>query len=1021
MKISRFSVLRPVFTTMVMLIVIILGSVALSRLPIDLMPKITFPTLSVITEYENAGPKEVEDLITRPIEQAVSAVPGVQSVTSTSSDGTSVVRVSFIWGTDLNEAANDIRDRLDRVISNLPDEAGRPTLRKFNLDQFPILIMGVTARLDPVEMRRIVEEQIGYRFERIDGVAAVDVWGGMEREIQVKVFPDKLKALGLSFKQIIDSIRSQNVSIPTGTLKRGSYDLVVTTAGEYSNLDDLRNTVVVVRDDVPIQLKEIATIKSDHKKIFNIIRINGKPGIRIAIRKQELANTVQVAEDVLKELEQIQKDIPQLTITPLVNTADYIESSITNVTTMAGYGGLFAILVFLVFLRNLRSTAIISTAIPISIIATFIFIYFAGFTINLMSLGGLAIGVGMIVDNSIVVLENIFRLRRDGADPKTAAINGSEEVTSAIIASTLTTLVIFLPLVFVRGIAGIMFKQLAAVISFSLLCSLMVALMLIPMLSSRLIPANVFSRRRSTAADKTAAEINKEHLFVRGYQSLLRLALANRKTTVLLIFVMLLLSLTLIPFIGVEYMPAADEGEVRVNVDMDIGTRLDILDRQFNLVEKIVQDSVPETQNMVARLGASNWEGGGSHTGRLQITLKPLSQRSRSSEEIAVFLQKELAHIPGIQIRTRAGQGLFIFRLISGGDSERIQIDIRGYDLDKANSLAGVIRQRIENIQGITDVRLSYEAGRPEQQIFADRERAAQMKLSVSDIAGALQTILSGSQSGKFREEGREYDIVVSVKDAENMDISELLDLTIINSAGQSIMLKNVVTTAKRTAPASINRKDQQRTVTLSVNISERDMGSILKDIRTVLQTIVIPKDLNVAFSGDYEAQQEAFQELLIGIILAIVLVYMVLASLYESLRDPLLVLFSVPLAIIGVILMLFLTGTTFNVQSYIGCIMLAGIVVNNAILLVDHTNLLRERDGLPVNQAIVEAAGRRLRPIMMTASTTILGMVPLSLGILEGSETQASLARVVIGGLTSSTIITLIFVPVIYSLFEKW
>ena len=1025
MKLSRFSVNRPVFTTMVMLIVLILGGVALNRLPIDLMPEITFPTLSVITNYDNAGPEEVEDLITTPIEKAVSAVSGVQGVSSTSSDSTSVVRISFAWGTELEEAANDLRDRLDRVLNQLPEGADRPTLRKFDLDQFPILILGIVSELDPIEVRKIVDDQIKYRLERLPGVAALDTRGGLEPEIHVNINPGKVKALGLSLGAIVNSIKKQNVSIPTGTLRKGNYDLVVSTAGEYNDLNELRNTVVTIREGSSIQLKDIATVESSHKKVSRLVRINGKPGIRIAVRKQSLANTVEVAKGALKELKQIDKDIPQLRIIPLVDTSDYIKRSITNVGRGAGYGSFFAIFVLLIFLGNLRSTAIITTAIPISIIATFVFVYFSGFTLNLMSLGGLAVGVGLIVDNAIVVLENIHRLRAEGKSAHDAAILGAEEVTSAIIASTLTTLVIFLPLVFMRGIAGIMFQQLAYVISFALLCSLGVALMLIPMLASKLMRAPLENVSTSGFRRMPFGLHNQISKFFTqledNYSAILSTSLSHKKLSLAIVLLILISSLALVPWIGVEYMPASDESEVRVNVSMDVGTNLEVLNRQFGRLEEIAAKSIPETKNVVARLGSSHWRAGGSHTGRLQITLKPIAERTRSSEEIAADLRKKLVGIPGMQIRTRAGQGLFLFRIISGSNTERIQIDVRGYDLETAKRLSGIIQKTIEEIPGVTDVRLSLEAGRPEERIVVDRDRAAQMGLNVSTIAETLQTILSGTPSGRYREGGNEYNILVKVEDGDKMSMQELLDLTVINSSGNPIVMKNVVKVRSRTAPVQIRRKDQERVVTVSVNISERDMGSILADIRQALSGLVIPREFSLMYSGDIEAQEEAFQELLVGILLAIVLVYMVMACLYESVRDPFIVLFSVPLAIIGVILILFLTETTFNVQSYIGCIMLAGIVVNNAILLVDHINLLRKRDQVPIVEAILESGRRRLRPILMTAATTILAMFPLSLGLLEGGETQASLARVVIGGLASSTLITLIVVPLLYAVFEKW
>jgi HAE1 family hydrophobic/amphiphilic exporter-1 len=492
MNIIGFFVRRPVFITMATLIVIVLGAVSLSRLPIDLMPDITYPTLSIITTYENASPEEIEELITRPIEEAMSAVPGVEEVSSVSSEGSSSVRVTFTWGTDLDTAANDIRDRLDRVAIRLPEEAERPILRKFDLASFPILIMGASSQLDPIQTRRIVDEQIKYRLERVPGVAALDVWGGLEREIHVNLEADKLKALNIPVDQIISRIRTANLTLPAGSIESGDYDITIRTPGEFRTLDQLADTTVAVREGVTIRLGDIASIDDAWTKITRIVRVNGVPGIRLSVSKQSGMNTVQVAKAALKEIEQINKDIPQVQLTTIIDTSDYIQRSITNVGSSAMYGGAFAVLVLLLFLRNIRSTVIIAVAIPVSIVATFALIYFTGFTLNIMTLGGLALGVGMLVDNAIVVLENIFRHRETGEGPRQSAISGTQEVAAAITASTLTTLAVFLPLVFVRGMAGVMFKQLAYVVSFSLLCSLAVALTLIPMLSSRFLlpPSN---------------------------------------------------------------------------------------------------------------------------------------------------------------------------------------------------------------------------------------------------------------------------------------------------------------------------------------------------------------------------------------------------------------------------------------------------------------------------------------------------------------------------------------------------
>jgi len=1021
MRLSQASVHRPIFTSMVVFIVVLLGMISLLRLPIDLMPDISYPTLSIACTYENAGPQEIEELVTRPIEQAMSAVPGVEEVTSVSSEGQSVVRVTFTWGTDLDAASNDVRDRIDRVIGRLPEDADRPTLRKFDVASFPILTLGASSNLDPIQTRQIIEDQVQYRLERVPGVAAVDFWGGLQREIHVSLDPAKINALAIPLDQIISQVREGNVNIPAGTIERANLEVTVRTPGEYTDLKQLEDTVVATRDGVPIKLSEVADVNDSWQRITRIVRINGAPGMRLAINKQSGRNTVEVARAALKELERINEDIPQIRIVPVVDTSDYIQRSITNVGSSALYGGILTMLVLLFFLRNVRSTLVIATAIPVSIIATIALLYFAGFTLNLMTLGGLALGVGMLVDNAIVVLENIFRLREEGQGAEPAAIEGSGEVTAAIIASTLTTVVVFLPLVFVQGMSGVMFKQLSIVVSFSLLCSLAVAMTVVPMLAARVLPSDLqtpgpkrfLGHWLFEASGRFCMRLEEE------YKQVLHWALGHRAWVVLGGAAALGACLLLVPFIGAELMPASDEGEVRVEGEMQVGTRLGVLDEKFLLMEQIVRAAVPEIRNMETSVGGGRWGGGGGHTGSIRISLQPQSQRTRSSEEIAADLRQRLQHIPGVLVRTRAGQGLFILRM-GTQHSDRVQVEIRGHDFETADLLAQQVKGLVESVPGVTDVRLSREAGNPEELILIDRQKAADMGLTVSKIANALQTILGGTRAGYFRQAGDEYTILVKLRDAEKSDLGDVLDLTITNAEGRPVVLRNVVQAGPRTGPVLIERKDQERIITVSADLSGRDMGSVLADVRTQLRTIPVPPNFSIVFGGDYEEQQRSYRELTLSFVLALILVYMVMACQYESLRDPFVVMFSVPLAAIGVLLILFLTRTTLNVQSFIGCIVLGGIVVNNAILLVDHTNLLRRRDGMPLREAIEEAGRRRLRPILMTALTTIIGLVPLAVGLGEGGEAQAPMARTVIGGLLSSTLITLVFVPVVYSLFER-
>jgi HAE1 family hydrophobic/amphiphilic exporter-1 len=1021
MRISRFSVHRPIFTIMVTLIVVVLGGISLVRLPIDLMPDITYPTLSISTEYENASPEEIEELITRPIEEAMSAVPGVEEVTSVSTEGVSNVRVTFSWGTNLDAAATDIRDRLDRVIPQLPDNAERPRLWKFDLASFPILILGASSDLDPIQMRRIIDDQVKYRLERVHGVAVVDVWGGLDREIHVDLHADRIRALNLSLDQVLSRIKEGNVNIPAGMIDRGNYEVMIRTPGAYTGLTELEDTVVTVRTGVPIRLKELATVEDAWEKVTRIVRINGKSGIRLSVNKQSGTNTVEVARGVLREVDRINQDLPQINLIPIIDTSDYIQRSIQNVGYAALWGGLLAIVILLLFLRHIQSTAIIAVAIPISVVATFALLYFSGFTLNIMTIGGLALGVGMLVDNAIVVLENIFRLRETGMGAEQAAVSGSEEVTSAIIASTLTTLAVFLPLVFIRGMSGVMFKQFSFVVGLSLLCSLGVAVTLVPMFAAKMIRSPIRGEdggesRVRKAFDQSGRAFRR---LERVYRRILHQALEHRLTVVVFGTVLFIGSLALVPLVGVELMPETDEGEVRINAEMEVGTRLEMMDGKLSHIESIVNEMVPEIRNVVSYVGGPHWRASGSHTGEMRIALKPQSERSRSSEGIASVLRRLLSAMPGVTVRTRPGQGLFLLRL-GMTDSDRVQIEIRGYDLETANVLAERIKGLVETVDGITDARVSRESGIPEELIIIDRQKAADMMLTVSKIANMLQTVLSGTRAGEYREAGDEYAIIVKLKDAEKFDLREILDLTLTNGEGQQVVLRNVVQVRPRRGPVRIERRDQERIVTVWANISGRDMGSVLADIRERLRSVPVPQGMTIHFGGDYEEQQEAFRELLLSLVLALVLVYMVMACLYESLRDPFVVMFSVPLATIGVFIMLFLTHTTLNVQSFIGCIMLGGIVVNNAILLVDHTNLLRRRDGMPLREAIEEAGCRRLRPILMTATTTVFALIPLALGLGEGGEAQASLARVVIGGLISSTLITLVFVPTVYAIFER-
>ncbi|MGD8611075.1 MAG: efflux RND transporter permease subunit [Desulfobacterales bacterium] len=1021
MNLPSFSVKRPIFTTMVTLIFVILGAVSLSRLQIDMLPNVELPTLTIRTNYEGASPEVMERLVTQIIEEIVATVPGVEEITSSSSEGRSTVRVSFVWGTDIDTAAIDVQGKLEDEINELPDDIVRPRIRKFDIASFPVVLLGISSTLDPVELTELIEVQIRYRFARIPGVAQVDTWGGFKREVRIELDPNRIKAVGLPLDQVLDAIEDANLDLPTGKIEQGRYEVMLRAPAEFINLEEIRDTVIVRRDGAAVTLGQIAEVKDTYEKLTRIVRVNGGRGLRVAIRKQANANTVEVSKRILDEVKAVNKDFPQIKIVPVINQGNFIERSIANVARSVLYGGGLAIVILLFFLRNIRSTLVISLSIPISIVTTFALIYFGGFTLNLMTLGGLALGVGMMVDSSIVVLENIFRRRGENHEaPEQASVEGAREVGPAIIASTITTLVIFLPFVFVRGVSGILFKEMAYVIIFALICSLTLALSLVPMLASKLLTPSgpgvtetaIGKNRWAKAAGTVLADLQN------AYLQLLRWALGHRLFTVLAAAALLGASLLLLPLIGSEFLPPSDEGEVRVSGKMEIGTRLDLVDRQTRVMEQIVQPAVPETVASVVSVGASGWRADAGSEGEIRMSLLPAAERKRSNAQIAQDLRRRLeGGVPGMEIRVRAPQGQFLLERLLGGD-EGLTVEIRGYDLAALDALAGSVAKRIAKVPGITDVLTSLEAGIPQQEIRVNRDKAADLGLSVRDVTQLLQTAVAGSKAGEYRSGGNSYRILVQLKDAEKRSLNEILNLTLSTASGEKVALRNVVKTEPSRGPILIDRKDQQRMVTVRANVAGRDLGSVAADVQAVLDQIPHSVGYDLKVAGNFEEQQKAFRELVISLVLALVLVYMVLACQYESFGDPLVVMFSVPVAAVGVLVTLFITATTLNVQSYIGCIMLGGIVVNNAILLVDQTGRL-VRDGLSSHEALVEAGRRRLRPILMTTLTTILGLLPLALGIGEGSDAQAPLARAVVGGLTASTLITLVLIPVVYSLFH--
>ena len=1017
MNLAEFSIRRPVTILMVCLVAILLGTIAFVQIPVDLMPEIEYPIISVNTSYEGVAPEEMETLIARPLEQALSSAPNAEEITSSSSEGRASVRVRFVYGTDLDVAAADLRARIDARRTSLPDDADPPTLFKFDVSQFPIMFITVAAEdMDSKQLRHFVEKSVQYRMERLPGVAQARVSGGLRREIHVDLDLNKLRALDLSVAQVVQTLRRENLNRPVGPVREGRYEVLLRTAGEFKRVEDILNVGVTTRNGVPVYMRDIALVEDSHEEIRYIVRVNDVPAVRMFIYKQSGANTVKVSDAVWEEAGRIHRDHGNVTLAATWDSADFIRTSINNVRDAVLIGAGLAVFVLLFFLRSISSTLIIGVAIPISVIATFALMYFNGFTLNTVSFGGLALGVGMLVDNAIVILENIFRHRERGKQIEEAAVVGSREVAMAVTASTLTTIAVFVPVLFMAGVSAQTFQQLAWVVAFSLFCSLTVALTLVPMLCSRYLRVRQAGGASQGTLARRVAEAH-ERMSDR-YGQVISWAVDHRKTVVLTAVGLLVGAFYLSGFVGVELQPEVDEGQIRVSVELEPGTRVEITDGIMRRLGRTVREKVPEANYVMVEAGSnSTWRAEGTNRGQLRIDLVEQKFRERSAAEIARTLRPMMEIEPGMIVRTRVSSGLFRRGM---GEGDRLSVEVRGHEIEVAQKLAERVQEAMASIAGVTSSQVSRRPGMPEMLISVDRAKATSMGLSVSEIADTLETAIGGTRASLYREEGDEYDIVVRLREEDRLKIGQVAQVPITLPDGRTIPAGSIVHMRRQEGPVEITRSDQQRIVTVDGTIADRDLGSIVGDLRASLSQIEIPTGYELKFGGEYEEQQEAFLQMTFAAILALVLVYMVMAAQFESLRDPFIILFSIPLAFVGVVLVLFMTATTFNIQGFLGVIVLVGIVVNNAIVLVDYTNRLRREEHFSVREAVVTAGSRRLRPILMTTITTVLGLTPMALGIGEGGELQAPLARVVIGGLCTSTLITLVFIPVVYMTLEE-
>ena len=1028
MSLPSLSLRRPVATLMAYLILLVVGVVSFRALPVDLLPKVEFTQLTVRVNYPNVGPEEIEQIITNRIENVVAGLPGLERVTSFSFEGSSRVRLDFTRGTDLDEAANDLRAALDRVRDDLPLEAEPPEILKLDLDNIEVIALVATSTRHLEELTRILERDIARRLKQIPGVGSIELTGGIYRQVRIDLDRDRLKAAGLTALDVQQALGRENLTVPGGNVKSGLNDLYVRPMAEYQTLSDIERTVVQSVQGRPIRVGDVANVVDGYQDVRYLAEVNGVPSVTVGIQKQSGANTVEVARRLRAEVERINAERDDIHLTPFSDSSEFIRSSIDSVRSSAVWGSLLALLILYLFLRSGASTAIIGVSIPISIVACFALLYFGGLTLNQMTFGGLALGVGMMVDNAIVVLENIVRKREEtGASPEEAAEVGATEVAGAMLASTLTTCVVFLPLVFMKSVSGALFQSLALVVIFCQLCSLVVGFTVVPVLAARML-------RRAPALQTTGGPRGRGRgpqpvggdwggqpgtgsgmvaRLERWYGRQLRGALAHRGRIFAGTAVLVLGALLLWPLIPVELAPQTDADEIDVELEMAQGTNMTVVRAYVEEIEAKVRQALPPGQ---VELISTEIRGGDAE---VELRLVPQDKRTMSSAEIADRLRRAVdGQIPGGEVDVSAQPGLWILRRIfsSGEGQEAIEVELRGWDLERADQIAAEMRRRMETVPGVMGVRVSRREGRPEERIRLDRDRIAELGLSVRDVARAIQANVGGVEAGRLREHGEEYPIVVRLKPEDRLTAQDLDPASLRTPTGAVVPLSAVTTRERGRGPTAIARADGQRvtyvTASLEAGVAQ---GDAIEAVQKAFGDLTLPQGYSIVFGGEYQEQQEARQDFIIAILMAVVLVYMLMAGQFERLIDPLIVMLSVPVALIGVVPALLLTGTSLNIQSVMGLVMLVGVVVSNAIVLVDTVNLLRREKEMPATDAVIEAGRLRLRPILMSTATAVLGLMPMALGFGTGAEIQAPLARVVIGGLTASTLVTLMLVPVAY------
>lgn len=1020
-KIAQFAVNRSATVIVLIAALTLIGVMSVAQMPTDLMPEIELPYAAVFTSYSGAGPEEIEEQVSKPIENMVATVSGIDTITSQSMSGSSTVMIGFNYGTNMDSAMADLRDKTAMAEGFLPEDATKPQVMKLDLNMMPVITVSIASdELSLAQLQSLAEDDIEPRLSRISDIAAVSIMGGREREVKVAVDPVKAQNYGLSLSQVTSFLGTENYNMSSGDISYGERKYFVRSLQEFESVDDIGEVALTTAGGIKIQLKEIADISEGYKETVQVSRVNGRAAVSIQCQKATDGNTVAACMAVKKEMEKIQGEFGgKVDVKILMDQSDYINKSIGSTATTLAEGAILAIFIIFLFMRNLRSTAIVGIAIPLSLVATFIVLFYKGSTLNIITLGGLALGVGRMIDDSIVVFENIYRHRSLGLSPREAALKGTSEVGGAVLASTLTMIMVFMPIGLASGISGVLFKPLALTICIAIACSLLVSLTVVPFMSSRLLTDKAMEIK-GAGKGYISRQFHRLGDWLDGlgekYKNGLQWALGHRRKVVISAAVLIVLSLCLSPLVGAEFMPASDAGTISVTIEADKGSILEDVDKIAMIAEEklLSNPAVDLVYTSIGSSGMMTMTSSESNTAAFSVQLLPKGER-KGVELVAEEIRQSLKDISGAKKTVSVSSGI-----MSMSSGSAIEIKLQGDDLDTLRSISKQMEAIVAKVPGTREVTSSLVDGNPEVQVRINRQRAMFFGLTPVQVSNEIRTAINGAVASKYRFEGDEIDVRVTSTETETSDMETLKQLKILTAQGNSIPLSEIASFSLSTGPVQINREDQARQATISCALLNRDLNSVTKDIQAQLADIQLPAGYTISYGGANKQMTDAFASLFLAFLMAVLLVYVVLVIQYESFRDPFVILFSLPGAVIGVILALLVTGRSFSVTAFIGIIMLVGIAVANAIVYVDYLKQMLAA-GMERTAALAETGRVRLRPILMTALATILAMMPMVTGLGEGAETNAPLATVVIGGLLATTFVTLFLVPVVYSILDDW